>query len=120
MSSTAAPAPPACRPRRPATLSPPESPNTYVRFGLDGTQYEIDLSPAHAGELRATLARYAEAARKISGTARRPSRNGRTAAANGHRTTQVRDWAKAQGIEIKDRGRVPAGVLAKFQAATSK
>jgi hypothetical protein len=90
-----------------------------VHFGLDGTQYEIDLSPAHAKELRVTLARYTEAARKITGPARRPARNGRTAAANGHSTTQVRDWAKAQGIEIKDRGRVPAGVLVKFQAATS-
>jgi hypothetical protein len=91
-----------------------------VHFGLDGTQYEIDLSPAHAKELRTTLARYAEAARKIAGTTRRPARNARTATANGHSTTEVRDWAKAQGIEIKERGRVPAGVIAKFQAATSK
>jgi hypothetical protein len=30
----------------------------------------------------------------------------------------VRDWAKAQGIEVKDRGRVPADVIAKFEAAT--
>ncbi len=91
-----------------------------VHFGLDGTQYEIDLSPAHAKELRATLARYTEAARKISGTARRPARRGRSATANGHSTTEVRDWAKAQGIEVKDRGRVPADVVVKFQAATSE
>ena len=92
-----------------------------VHFGLDGTQYEIDLSPAHAKELRAALARYTEAARKISGTAaRRPARRGRSATANGHSTTEVRDWAKAQGIEVKDRGRVPADVVVKFQAATSE
>jgi len=90
-----------------------------VQFGLDGTQYEIDLSPAHAEELRTTLARYAEAARKIPGTTRRSARNARTAAANGHTTTEARDWAKAQGIEVKDRGRVPAVVLAKFQAAAT-
>lgn len=91
-----------------------------IQFGLDGTQYEIDLNPAHAKELRATLARYTEAARKIPGTTRRPARNAPTATANGHATTEARDWAKAQGIEVKDRGRVPADVLAKFQAATSK
>ena len=91
-----------------------------VHFGLDGTQYEIDLSPAHAEELRTTLTRYTEAARKIPGTIRRPARSARTATANGHSTTEARDWAKAQGIEVKDRGRVPAVVLAKFQAATSK
>jgi hypothetical protein len=91
-----------------------------VHFGLDGTQYEIDLSPAHAKELRAALARYTEAARKISGTARRPARRGRSAAATGTTQPKARDWAKAQGIEIKDRGRVPADVMVKFQAATSE
>ena len=91
-----------------------------VHFGLDGTQYEIDLSPAHAKELRTTRTRYTAAARTIPGTIRRPARSARTATANGHSTTEARDWAKAQGIEVKDRGRVPAVVLAKFQAATSK
>ena len=90
-----------------------------VRFGLDGTQYEIDLNTAHAEDLRKTLARYTEAGRKVAGAARRPARNGRKASANGLSTTEVRDWARAQGIEVKDRGRVPAEVVAKFQASTS-
>ena len=29
-----------------------------VRFGLDGTEYEIDLNARHAQELRDALARY--------------------------------------------------------------
>jgi hypothetical protein len=29
-----------------------------VRFGLDGTEYEIDLNARHAKELRKALARY--------------------------------------------------------------
>jgi hypothetical protein len=91
-----------------------------VHFGLDGTHYEIDLSTAHAKDLRTALARYTEAARKVAGTARRPARNGRTATASRHSTTEVRDWAKAQGIEVKDRGRVPADVVAKFQTATGQ
>lgn len=89
-----------------------------VHFGLDGTHYEIDLSTAHAKELRTALARYTEAARKVASTARRPARNRRTAAAARHNTTEVRDWARAQGIEVKDRGRVQANVVVKFQAAT--
>ncbi len=35
-----------------------------VRFGLDGTSYEIDLSAAHATELRGALARFVTAGRK--------------------------------------------------------
>jgi hypothetical protein len=91
-----------------------------VHFGLDGTHYEIDLSTAHAKELRAALARYTEAARKAAGPARRPARNRRTSPADGHSTTEVREWARAHGIEVKERGRIPADVAVKFQAATGQ
>jgi hypothetical protein len=91
-----------------------------VRFGLDGTDYEIDLNAEHAQQLRDALARYVGAARRISGSARRPSRTGRRPQANGLNTTEVREWAKAQGIDVKDRGRVPAELIVKFKAATEK
>ena len=54
-----------------------------VLFGLDGTQYEIDLSTGHAKELRTALARYIEAGRRVTGTARRAGQTGRKAPANG-------------------------------------
>ena len=91
-----------------------------VRFGLDGTEYEIDLNAKHAKELRDALTRYVGAARRASGAARRPARTGRRASANGLNTTEVREWAKAQGIEVKDRGRVPAELVVKFKAATGQ
>ena len=91
-----------------------------IRFGLDGADYEIDLNTKHAQQLREALANYIHAARRISGTAHRPSRTGRRPQANGLNTTQVREWAKAQGIEVKDRGRVPAELIVKFKAATEK
>src|ERR1700745_946485 len=68
-----------------------------VRFGLDGAKYEIDLNARHARELREALARYLSAARRVSGDARRPARGARRGAANGLNTTEVREWAKAQG-----------------------
>ena len=90
-----------------------------VRFALDGAEYEIDLNAKHAEALRKALSRYVEAARRSSGTAaRRPARAGRRAAASGLNTTEVREWAKAQGIEVKDRGRVPAELVVRFRAAT--
>ena len=93
-----------------------------VRFGLDGTEYEIDLSAKNADALRKALARYADAARRAPGAAaRRPGRSGRKAAsANGTDSTAVREWAKSQGIEVKDRGRVPAELIVKFKAATGQ
>jgi len=93
-----------------------------VRFGLDGTEYEIDLNAKHADALRKALAPYVSAARRASGpSVRRPGRAGRKAAtAGGPDPTAVRVWAKSQGIEVKDRGRVPAELIVKFQAATGK
>ena len=89
-----------------------------VRFGLDGTEYEIDLNAEHAQALRDALARYVRAARRAAGGARRPARGGRRAGGVG--STEVREWAKAQGIEVKDRGRVPAELVARFKAATGQ
>jgi len=91
-----------------------------VRFGLDGTEYEIDLNEEHARALRDALARYVSAARRAGGGARRAARAGRRASASGLNTTEVREWAKAQGIEVKDRGRVPAELVVKFRAATGQ
>ena len=88
-----------------------------VRFGLDGTDYEIDLNTEHAQALRDALARYVSAGRRAAGGTRRPSRGGRKASANGVNATEVREWAKEQGIEVKDRGRVPAELVVKFKAA---
>ena len=88
-----------------------------VLFGLDGTQYEIDLSTSNAKELRTALARYIEAGRRITGTPQRAGRNGRKAAANGISNTEVRAWAKTQGLKVNERGRVPADVIAQYQEA---
>jgi nucleoid-associated protein Lsr2 len=87
-----------------------------VRFGLDGTEYEIDLNAEHAQALRDALARYVRAARRAGGGARRPARGGRRAVDS----TEVREWAKAQGIEVKERGRIPAELVARFKAATGQ
>ena len=92
-----------------------------VRFGLDGAEYEIDLSAKHAEAMRKALEPYVSAARRASGSAaRRPGRNGRRPATAGPDSTAVREWAKAQGIEVKDRGRVPAELVVKFKAATQQ
>jgi hypothetical protein len=94
-----------------------------VRFALDGTEYEIDLNATHSEELRSALGKYVNHARKVGGTTRRAGRvagrtgRGTPSAVN---TTEIRTWARENGFDIKDRGRVPADLVAKWQAATGK
>ena len=91
-----------------------------VRFSLDGTEYEIDLNADHTQQLREALAPYVGAGRRASGSTRRPAHSGRRPQTSEPNTTEVREWAKAQGIDVKDRGRIPAELLAKFKAAAAK
>ena len=94
-----------------------------VRFALDGTEYEVDLNAKHTEELRSALGKYVSHARKVGGSARRAGRTaGRAGRGPGSslNTTEIRNWAREQGYDIKDRGRVPADLVAKYQAATGK
>ncbi|MBV9446667.1 MAG: Lsr2 family protein [Streptosporangiaceae bacterium] len=90
-----------------------------VRFGLDGTDYEIDLSTTHAEALRKSLAQYVDAARRGPGS-RRPNRGRRQPGANGVNNTEVRAWARSQGLAVKERGRIPAELVVKFKTATQQ
>jgi nucleoid-associated protein Lsr2 len=83
-----------------------------VTFSLDGTSYEIDLTTKNASVLRKALRPYIEAGRPIKGSRRRPVRT--TIAAD---TRTVKQWARANGYQVRDRGRVPKAVLAAFEAA---
>jgi hypothetical protein len=84
-----------------------------VSFGFGGADYEIDLSKKHADQLARAVAPYIDAARKIPSSRRaaRPSRPAR------HDQSDVRAWARDQGLKVSDRGRIPADVLAKYEAA---
>jgi hypothetical protein len=90
-----------------------------VRFALDGADYEIDLSSKHSDELRDILADYIAHARKTGGTSRRATTRGsrKTSAID---TVAIRAWARENGYDIKDRGRVPAEVVAKYRQAAGQ
>jgi Lsr2 len=86
-----------------------------VRFGLDGTDYEIDLSTRNANAFRRKLAPFIDHARRTGrGPRRRPGRS----AASRERSGGIRAWAKEQGIAVSDRGRIPASVVEQYEAAT--
>jgi nucleoid-associated protein Lsr2 len=86
-----------------------------VHFAIGGTGYEIDLSAKNATAFRAQLAPFIEHARRVGrGPQRRPGR----AASSRERSAEIRAWAKGQGIEVSDRGRIPASVAEQYEAAT--
>lgn len=86
-----------------------------VSFGLDGASYEIDLSDKNAAALRDALAAYIGHARKSAGGSRRGRRTSVTSI--GPSSKQVRDWARSNGYEVSDRGRVSAEIRQAFDAA---
>jgi hypothetical protein len=88
-----------------------------VSFGLDGKTYEIDLNDKNAGKLRDALAQYVGAGRSVGG-ARRGGRKSASSATNqGPSAREVRDWARSNGFDVPDRGRIPADVRTAFDAA---
>jgi hypothetical protein len=90
-----------------------------VPFGLDGTQYEIDLNSGHADELRELLDLYVRKARKVTGPTGRPSR-GRRNNANDARNKEIRNWARGRHLDVNERGRIPADIVTQFEAANGK
>lgn len=87
-----------------------------VTFGLDGTNYEIDLNDTHAGELRSALASFISAGRRSGGVTRRRGRT-TTASGNGPSAADMRAWAQENGHNVPERGRIPAGVREAYDAA---
>jgi Lsr2 len=91
-------------------------------FALDGRQYQIDLSDENAAKLRDALAPFIGAARKAGGRGRghaprqtvvaeKPTRSNR------EETAAIRQWARENGHQVNERGRIPKAVVEAYQAA---
>lgn len=85
-----------------------------VSFSLDGASYEIDLSGENAKKLRDSLQPFVEHARKAGSV--RPRRRSRGPSSR-ERSADIRAWAKARGIKVNERGRIPANVVEQYEAA---
>ncbi|MDR1393263.1 MAG: Lsr2 family protein [Bifidobacteriaceae bacterium] len=83
-----------------------------VAFALDGVKYEVDLTAEHAAELRQGLTRWIEAARRV-----KPRAGSRQSAKAAAETVKVRAWAREQGMDVSDRGRIPVEIRDAYRAA---
>ncbi|KQX45658.1 MULTISPECIES: Lsr2 family protein [unclassified Streptomyces] len=88
-----------------------------VTFALDGKTYEIDLTTANAEKLRGLLEPYTTSGRRTGGRTAGARGKGRAVATGSQDTAKIRAWAKENGYDVNDRGRVPATVKAAYEDA---
>lgn len=89
-----------------------------VSFSLDGVSYEIDLSADNAEALREAIAPWVGHARKVGGRGRGRSANGGRGRASAKTDLgDVRAWARENGYQVSDRGRVSAEVMSAYEGA---
>src|SRR5690242_18657163 len=91
-----------------------------VKFAIDGTQYEIDLSKSNAAKIRDALAPFVAAGSKVArsgGPARVPAARPRgSAAVDRDQNRAIREWAQAKGIGVSDRGRIKQEIVDRYHA----
>ena len=100
-----------------------------VAFGLDGSSYEIDVCDEHAGELRDAFAPYVGGARRAGRGAAPAQRRARSSSGGGggkatsggngdrQRVQEIREWARSNGHQVSERGRLSAAVVSAYEAA---
>src|SRR3954471_1099934 len=84
-----------------------------VSFGLDGVEYEIDMTKKNAAALRKALGPFQDHARRVGGRRTTVMHH----VASGVDNRAVRAWAASNGIELSERGRIPGAVIEQFRAA---
>lgn len=92
----------------------PHGEGETIMFSLDGNDYEIDLSPDHVRLFRAATEKYVNAARVV-GKARKST--GRGSSGPKRDLAAIRTWARGQGHQVSDRGRIPNTIIEAYDAA---
>lgn len=83
-----------------------------INFSIDGANYEIDLNEKNAAALRADFDKWIKSARRTSGR-----RTRRAAAPAGTKSDagKIRRWARENGYEVSERGRISAEIRAAYE-----
>ena len=90
------------------------STSNTISFAFEGKEYSIDLSDDNAEAFREAVAPYIDAGHRVTGSKSKTSRKTATTSGN---TKAIREWARNNGYEVSDRGRIPADVADAYAAA---
>ena len=88
-----------------------------VSFSLDGVSYEIDLSTKNAASFRDSLAQYVGTGRRVGSRGSAGRTSGRRRTSGDNRTAQIREWARSNGHQVNERGRISATVVEAYEKA---
>lgn len=91
-----------------------------ITYTIDGRTYEIDLSVANAEAMRAVFQEYVDHSRPVTNrgkVTRRVVVPSATAGRSREENQAIRDWARKNGYEMSDRGRIQPEIVAAFDAA---
>ncbi|MFN3340072.1 MAG: Lsr2 family protein [Dietzia sp.] len=87
-----------------------------LSFAFEGKEYSIDLSDENAEAFREVMAPYIDAGHRVTGGKSKPARKAAAKSASGD-TKAIREWARENGFDVSDRGRIPADVMEAYAAA---
>ncbi|MFC4494898.1 Lsr2 family protein [Streptomyces ovatisporus] len=90
---------------------------TNVQFSVAGTDFEIDLNDKNHAAFMNALAPYMEKGRRIKRSRKSGGSSARSSSSGGGDTAKIREWAKSQGHEVNERGRVPAHIRQAYEQA---
>lgn len=90
-----------------------------VRFGLDGANYEMDLSTDNADQLREALKPFVSKARRSGSRSSSTRSSSKSASGSGRNqdTARIREWARENGYTVSDRGRVHSDIQDAYRKA---
>lgn len=95
-----------------------------IRFGLDGTSYEIDLNGKNAKKLRDSLAGFVAAGRKVGRGGLLPggraNRSQARSVSDREQNKAIREWAKKAKKDVADRGRIPQEIIDEYHAKAGR
>ena len=90
-----------------------ETSNT-ISFAFEGNEYSIDLSDDNAQAFREAVAPYIDAGHRVTA---HKAKTARKTATTSEDTKAIREWARNNGYDVSDRGRIPADVMQAYAAA---
>lgn len=85
-----------------------------ISFAFDGTEYTIDLNKKNRAALEKALQPYIDAGTKMT---KRASSSSRRSSSSRKDFSAIRSWAKSQGLEVSERGRIPGSIVEQYEAA---
>ncbi|MCU1694119.1 MAG: Lsr2 family protein [Mycobacterium sp.] len=92
-----------------------------IEFSVQGSSYRMDLRPENAAKFRKDLEKWIAAAPKITGRRGRPKGSGARASTGSRLSSEelgaIREWARKQGYEVSDRGRIKAEIQDAYNKA---